>query len=134
MLKAIEKALLLQELELLQFASADHLMQLAEVCHEETCKAGDTLFRSGEPATKLYLLVSGKAAYDGLEGQPLEKTALNLWQCLAGAAHPAICRCLTDGTVLTLATEDLLDLFAGESEFSLALLRYLASKHLGNPA
>jgi CRP-like cAMP-binding protein len=134
MLKAIEKALLLQEFEFLQFASADHLMQLAEMCHEEAYKSGETIFRSGEPAGKLYLLVSGEAAYDGLVEQPFQKTALNLWQYLAGTAHAAICRCLTDCTVLTLAAEELQDLLAGESEFSLALLKYLASKHLGNPA
>ena len=50
MLKAIEKALLLQEFELLRFASADQLMQLAEVSHEEAFRAGDTLLRLDEPA------------------------------------------------------------------------------------
>ena len=109
-------------------------MQLAEMCREATFKAGEGLWRPGEPSEKLYLLVSGEAAFEGRQERLLQKTALNLWQCLAGTGHPAICRCLTDCTVLILSTEELQDLLAGEPEFSLALLKYLARQSLEHPA
>jgi len=134
MLKAIEKALLLQEFELLRFASTDLLMHLAAVSHEEAFRAGETLLRMDEPATRLLLLVLGDAAFEGSEKCLLRKTALNLWPCLAGARQPATCRCVTDCTVLTLAAEDLMDLLSDEPELSLALLRYSARQHLAYPA
>lgn len=132
MLTAIEKALLLHDLDLLRFASVDHLIQLAGMCREEGFKTGDVLFQRGDHVAKIYLLVSGAAAFEGSEGEPLRQTALNLWPCLAGAAQPGTCRCAANCTVLTLAAEDLLDLLAGEPELSLALLKYVAGKHLGD--
>jgi CRP-like cAMP-binding protein len=126
MLKAIEKALLFQEFDLLRFVSADHLMQLAEICQEEAFKAGDTLFQQGEPAGKLYFLVSGRARFEASERQFVRNTVLNIWPCLAGAGHPATCRCVEDCTALTVAAEDLLDLLGSEPELSLALLKHCA--------
>jgi CRP-like cAMP-binding protein len=134
MLKAIERALLLQEFELLRFASADQLMQLAEVCREEMVRAGEVLLRSNEPAARLLLLVLGDAALEGSEDAPLRKTALNLWPCLAGVRQPATCRCVTDCTVLTLAAEELTDLLSDDPELSLAFLKYAAHLHLAGPA
>jgi CRP-like cAMP-binding protein len=134
MLKAIERALLLQEFALLKFATADQLMQLAEACHEEVFRAGEMLLRLDEPATRLLLLVIGDAAFDGSEDAPLRKTALNLWPCLAGARQPATCRCVTDCTVLTLAAEDLTDLLSDDPELSVALLKYAAHLHLAYSA
>ncbi len=132
MLTAIEKALLLHDMDLLRFASVDHLIQLAEMCREETFKAGDILFHQGDQIAKIYLLVSGGAAFEGPEGQQLHQTALNLWPCLAGTTPPWTCRCQDDCTVLTLTADDLLDLLAGEPELSLALLKYTAQKQLGS--
>ena len=134
MLKAIEKALLLQEFEILRFASTDLLMQLAEVSHEEAFRAGETLLCLDEPATRLLLLVLGEAAFEDSDESLLRKTALNLWPCLAGARQPATCRCVTDCTVLTFPAEDLMDLLSDEPELSLALLRYSARQHLAHPA
>jgi CRP-like cAMP-binding protein len=132
MLKTIEKALLLQEIDVLQFASADHLMQLAEAGQEQIFRKGESIVRAGELSWTLYLLLLGCAAAEGGGGDRLEKTAVNLSACLAGAPQTCDYVCLEDCTVLSIGTLDLLDLLAGEPELSLALLKYFASKELPN--
>jgi CRP-like cAMP-binding protein len=128
MLKTIEKALLLQEIDVLRFASADHLIQLAEAGQEQIFRKGDSVVRTGEPSRTLYLLLLGCAASEGVGGCRLEKTAVNLSACLAGAPQTCDYVCLEDCTFLSIGTLDLLDLLAGEPELSLALLKYFASK------
>jgi len=128
MLTAIEKALLLQELDILKFASADHLMQLAEAGREEALRTGESIVRAGEPSRTLYLLLIGRAAKEGAGGGATEKTDINLSACLSGAAQSRNYVCLEDCTLLAMDTSDLLDLLAGEPELSLALLKYFTSK------
>jgi CRP-like cAMP-binding protein len=130
MLKVIEKALLLQEVDALKFVSADHLMQLAEVSREETFKKGEIIAQRGDSPLTIYLLLGGKATLDEDNSLVLEKSALNLCSGLAGVRYPYNCICLEDCTVLAIATGDLMDLMAGEPEFSLAFLKYFASKLL----
>lgn len=127
MLRAIEKALLLQEVDLLRYATADHLMLLAEAGREVSFRKGELIVRAGSPPTTLYLLLRGRAAFDEAGGQALEKTALNFYFCIAGAEHTAGCLCLEDCTALALERPDLLALLAGEPELPLALLKYYAS-------
>ena len=130
MLKTIEKALLLQEIDVLQFASADHLMQLAEAGEEQIYRKGDCIVREGEPSQTFYFLLHGHVATKETSGQSLQKAALNL--CAGLTSTPQECNyiCLDDCTILGIGTTDLLDLLAGEPELSLALLKYFAAKEL----
>jgi CRP-like cAMP-binding protein len=130
MLKTIEKALLLQEIDVLRFASADHLIQLAEAGQEQICRKGDYIVRAGEPSQTLHLLLLGRAGAGEAAGQVLQKTAVNLCACLAGATQDCNYICLEDCTILGIGTSALLDLLAGEPELSLALLKYFASREL----
>jgi hypothetical protein len=133
MLKTIEKALLLQEIDILKFASTDHLMQLAEAGHEEIFKKGAILAPAGEPSLNCYLLLLGCIAPEGAEKPIMQKTAVNLFPCLAGTSPRFGYACLEDCTVLAISTTDLLDLLSGEPELSLALLKYFASKQMQSP-
>jgi hypothetical protein len=133
MLKTIEKALLLQEIDILKFASTDHLIQLAEAGHEEIIKKGTIIAPAGEPSLNCYLLLLGRVAPERAENPILEKTAVNLFSCLAGNSPRYSHVCLEDCTVLTISTTDLLDLLSGEPELSLALLKYFALNQLQSP-
>jgi CRP-like cAMP-binding protein len=130
MLKVIEKALLLQEVDALKFVSADHLMQLAEAGREESYKKGDMIMERGDLPLTIYLLLDGRATLEEDNNLVFEKTALNLCSGLAGVPYTYSCICLEDCTVLAIAEADLVDLMAGEPEFGLALLKYFASKRL----
>ena len=132
MLKVIEKALLLQEINELQFVSADHLMQLAEVGLEEAYKKGDIIAQRGDSPLTIYLLLHGRATLEEDNSLVLEKAALNLCSSLAGVPHTYSCVCLEDCTVLAIDAADLMDLLGGEPELCLALLKYFASKRLAD--
>ena len=132
MLKVIEKALLLHEIDVLQFVSADHLMQLAEVGREEAYKKGDIIAQREDAPLTIYLLLHGRATLEEETSLVFEKAALNLCSGLAGVPDKCSCVCLEDCTVLAIATADLMDLLAGEPELCLALLKYFASKRLGD--
>ncbi|MBP1595541.1 MAG: Cyclic nucleotide-binding domain [Acidobacteria bacterium] len=128
MLNTIEKALLLQELDLLRFASADHLMLLAEAGREVVFRKGDAIYRAGDPPSTFYLLLRGRAAIGGADGPVVEKTALDLRSCLRNVERPAGCICIEDCTALAFETPDLLDLLASEPELSLAMLKHFVSE------
>lgn len=132
MLRVIEKALLLQEIDILQFASADHLMQLAEVGREETYKKGDIIVQREDSPLTIYLLLQGRTMLEEDNSLVFERAALNLCSGLAGAPYKHSCICLEDCTVLAINTADLIDLLAGEPELCLALLKYFASKRLAD--
>lgn len=132
MLKVIEKALLLQEIDMLQFVSADHLMQLAEVGSEETYKKGDIIAQRGDSPLTIFFLLNGRATLDEDNSLVFEKAALNLCSGLAGVPYAYSCICLEDCAVLAIATADLMDLLAGEPELCLALAKYFASKRLAD--
>jgi CRP-like cAMP-binding protein len=131
MLKTVEKALLLQEVDFLRFASADHLMQLAEAGREEIFRNGETIVKAGEASLVFFILLEGSAATRMTGEETIEKTAVNLCACLSGLAQNSSYFCLEDCTLLAIDTSDLLDLIAGEPEFSLALLKYFAARELG---
>jgi len=112
---------------MLRFASADHLMQLAEAGIEQSFAGGDVIVHEGDPSLTFYILLLGTIS-EGKGGRVLEKTAINLNSCLTGSMQPCNYICTEDCTVLSIAAADLLDLLAGEPELSLALLKYFASE------
>lgn len=130
MLKIIEKALLLQEMDVLRFVSADHLIQLAELCQEEAYKKGDIIAQHEDAPSTIYLLMRGRAASESKNEVVYENAALNLCSSLAGLPFTDSCICLEDCTVLAIAAADLTDLLAGDSELCLALLKYFVAKHM----
>jgi CRP-like cAMP-binding protein len=56
----IAKAKLLSQADLFAGLSTDQLTGIAELCQEVTCAEGETLFREGQEAKKLYILLEGK--------------------------------------------------------------------------
>ncbi len=130
MLKVIEKALLLQEIEELRFISADHLMQLAEACRERTYRKDDVITQREDSPALIFLLLQGRATLEEDQRLVFQKAALNLCHSLAGVAWPRSYLCLEDCTVLEVAAADLMDLLLGEPELCLALLKYFAAKRL----
>ena len=132
MLKVIEKALLLQEIDVLEFVSADHLMQLAEAGCENSHKKGDLIEQLLDSPWTVYMLLHGRAALEENPDAVFEKAALNLCASLAGSPNQCRFVCLEECTVLEIAAADLMDLLAGEPEFCMALLKHFASKHLAD--
>lgn len=128
MLTTIERVLLLQDLDLFQFASTEHLAQFAAVCEEAEIPARQTVFRQGERASKLYLLVEGKVRLESKDSQNriAEKTALEFWSFLAEGNFKVTAQTLENCTFLAISFGEVLDLLTAEAEFCWAILRYLS--------
>ena len=56
----IAKAKMLSQADLFAGLSTDQLTGIAELCQEVTCAEGEMLFREGQEAKKLYILLEGK--------------------------------------------------------------------------
>ncbi len=130
MLKVIERALLMQEIEELRFLSADHLMQLAETCRERVYRKDDEITQREDSPVLIFLLLQGRVTLEEERSLVFQKAAFNLCHSLAGVVWERRYLCLEDCTVLEVAAADLMDLLLGEPELCLALLKFFATKHL----
>jgi hypothetical protein len=117
---------------MLQFVSADHLMQLAEVGSEAAYKKGDVNAQHAESPLTIYFLLNGPAMLEEDKNLVFERTALNLCSGLAGIPYAYSCICLEDCILLAIATAGPMDLLTGGPELCQALLKYFALKRLKN--
>jgi hypothetical protein len=117
---------------MLQFVSADHLMQLAKVGSEEAHKKADVIAQRAESPLTICFLLNGRATLEEDQNLVFERTALNLCSGLAGIPYAYSCICLENCLVRAIATADLMDLLTGEPELCQALLKYFALKRLKN--
>lgn len=131
MLTTIEKIFLLQDIEFLSQASADHLALLADLFEEKTIPAGRYLFRAGTPGSTFYLLLEGRVQLErgGVAGEVLERGPVNLWACLSGRPGTVAAKCVTECRLLVMPSEDLIDSLTTEPGLSLAILKYHAQAH-----
>ncbi len=133
MLTTIEKIFMLQEVEFLRQASADHLALLADLFEEQTMPAGRYLFRSGAPCPSFVMLLEGQVELQKTGANPelFERGPVNFWACLSGRPTLLAAKCLTECRILTMPSEDLLDALTTEPGLSLAILKYHALTHGG---
>jgi len=130
-LTTIEKIFMLQDIEFLSQASADHLALLADLFEEQNLPAGRYLFRPGTPCSSFHLLLEGRIELEKAGGatEVIERGPVNFWACLNGRPSAVAGKCLTDCRLLVMPSEDLLDALTTEPGLSLAILKYHASAH-----
>ncbi len=131
MLTTIEKIFILQDIEFLSQASADHLALLADLFEEQTVAAGRYLLRAGAPSSSFHLLLEGRVELQktGVVGEVLERGPVNFWACLSGRPSALAAKCLTECRLLVMRNEDLLDALTTEPGLGLAILKYHAQTH-----
>ncbi|MFB3905571.1 MAG: Crp/Fnr family transcriptional regulator [Acidobacteriota bacterium] len=109
MLTTIEKIFILQDIEFLSQASADHLALLADLFEEQTVAAGRYLFRTGAVCSSFHLLLEGRVEFEknGAAGEALERGPVNFWSCLSGLPSSLAARCVTECRLLVMPSESL---------------------------
>ncbi len=135
MLTVIEKVLLLQDFELFRHASSEHLAQLAAVAKVIDVEKGSILFRKGETARNLLLLLEGAVALEDGDPQqaPVEaRDALDCWSFFAQSPHRYTARTAGSCRLLSVSLDDMVDLLTSEAEFCWALMRQLAVRARGD--
>jgi CRP-like cAMP-binding protein len=128
MMTVIEKVLLLQDLELFRQASSEHLAQLAAVAKVIDVEKDSILFRRGETARNLLLLLEGTVMLeDGTTQSPVQgREALDYWSFFSQNPHRYTARTTGQCRLLSVSLDDMVDLLTSEAEFCWALIRELA--------
>ena len=124
----------LRQLNLLEDVSDDHLQRLAEISRSVDIPEGETIFREGEAATTVYLVVTGRVALEicapGVgckriltvnEGELLSWSPLLDHQQLTATA-----RTLAPTRTIEIAGEDIRDLCEKHPRFGYEFMRCTA--------
>jgi AAA family ATP:ADP antiporter len=127
-LQPIERVLLLQSSPLLQHATGEQLLRLAEIAREVPLAAGTVLFgESANPA--IYGILSGELRVDA-PGQPPttadEGDAVGFYETLAAVSAGVTVTVTKEGTALRIERQELFDLLADNIDLLQGLFSALA--------
>lgn len=128
MLTVIEKVLLLQDFELFRQANSEHLAQLAAVAKVIDVEKDSILFRQGETARNLLLLLEGSVVLEdkGAQAPVHGREILDCWSFFSQNLHRSTARTTEPCRLLSVSLDDMVDLLTSEAEFCWTLLRELA--------
>lgn len=128
MMTVIEKVLLLQDFELFRQASSEHLAQLAAVAKVVEVEKDSILFRQGETARNLLLLLEGTVVLEnGGSQEPVQgRETLDCWSFFSQNPYRYSARTTDQCRLLSVSMDDMVDLLTSEAEFCWALIRELA--------
>lgn len=134
MLTVIEKVLLLQDFDLFHSTYSEHLAQLAAISKLVEVEPESILFRSGDTARNLYLLLEGTAALENPDGtvETVERDGLDVWSFFSESPHRQSARTLTRCRLLSVSLDDMVDLLTSEADFCWAITRRLARRGRGD--
>lgn len=127
----IEKVFLLQQVDLLSDARAEHLALLASVADEINAAPGTVLIRQDEPTEAMYIVIRGavelrRAKEDVLTAE--DGTAFGTWALIDGSPSLVEARVVAPSELLRLSREDFFDLLADHAELARGLLAGLARR------
>ncbi len=134
MLNTIEKVLLLQEVEILQSVSTEYLGHIAVITEEIEFQGGDIIYREGEPANAMYVVINGEVRIHRGDREVLiakPKSVFGVWALFEEEERVVTATCLTDSRILCLEQNDFHDLLADHSEITRSVLGGMAKKLRG---
>jgi AAA family ATP:ADP antiporter len=126
----IEKAFLLQRIDLLQGARSSHLALLASIAEEVEVSSGVTLIRQGEPTDALYVVIRGGVELRGM-GERLRAsagTSFGTWSVVDPGASLLEARTVEPTRLLRITREEFLDLLADNPELAVGMMQGLARR------
>ncbi len=127
----IEKVFLLQQVDLLSDARAEHLALLASVTEEVSVMPGTVLIRQDEPTEAMYIVVRGGVELRRSDEEVLtaeDGTAFGTWALIDGSPSLIEARAVGASELLRLTREDFYDLLADHAELARGLLAGLARR------
>jgi len=124
-LAGIETVLFLQSIDLFRFCTAEQILRLAAISHEQRFMEGDTIFETDDPASVLFCVVQGRVSLESESGSeeigPLETFGVE--EILCGRLRTRGARAGAETLVLAMHAEDFFDLLANNIEIVKALFR-----------
>ncbi len=115
---------------------APQLNSLAEIAQLRGCKAGETLFESGQPGTHFFAVVTGKVRVfrASLSGKEQILSVFTAGESFAevpvfeGKTYPASAQALEDSQLLTIPRRGFVELLRREPELALGVMALLSSR------
>lgn len=124
----------LRQVNVFQNATDEDLQLIAQHAVERSIEEGEFFFFQGDPATYLYILVSGRAKLmqNNPAGQQVNLRTIGEWQIFGalgavrdGATYPASAQALEHSKALALKSEVLRDLMQTRPYLSFELMRLM---------
>jgi len=99
----------------------------------ESARAGDVLFKAGDPAKKMYIIKSGTVRLEGLDKELHSGDLLGEIGIIApDNKRTATAVCATDCEFLTLTSKEVMQLYYVDPGFGWYLIRLVTNRLLGN--
>lgn len=134
MLSIIEKVLLLQEVEILQSVSTEHLGYIAQITDEIEFQKNESIYREGDSADALYVVISGEVLIHRNNQKLLTagpKSAFGIWALFDEDERVVSAASVSSCHLLCLAKEDFHDVLADHSEITRSVLSAMARRLRG---
>ena len=129
-LTALQRAEILRKVEIFSKATVEELFLLAAISSEIQLKAGDTIFREGEIADAIYIVIDGKVELSGSSFKEMlgPYGAVGLYAVLADEPRYATARILENTFALKIGSEDFYDLLSHNGEIVQSLFKLLTER------
>lgn len=131
MLTAVERVLILKGADLLSDVGPRHLLRLANVAREIEIFKGDTIYKEGDPADALYMVVDGQVRLSNGERTMSEVgpgEAFGTWSLVDDSERGHRAECTEDGLTLALHRDEFYDVAAGDLTLLQEVVRALAKR------
>jgi CRP-like cAMP-binding protein len=127
---ALQRAEILRNVEFFSRATVEELFLLAAISCEVQMKAGQEIFREGEIADALYIIIEGKVELAGSTIKEMlgPHDAVGLYAVLAGEARYATAKIREDTYALKIGAQDFYDLLSHNAEIVQSLFKLLTSR------
>ncbi len=127
---ALQRAEILRNVEFFSRATVEELLLLASISCEVQLKAGESIFREGEIADALYIVVEGKVELSGSNFKDVlgPYDAVGLYAVLADEPRYASAQILEDTFALKIGAQDFFDLVSQNMEIVQSLFKLLTQR------
>jgi CRP-like cAMP-binding protein len=135
-LARIETVVVLQSVELLSACSAEQILRISGIVRQSRLPAGDVIYRQGDTAEALYVVVRGSVrVVQGEAGGWLAgpNDTFGATEILSGRLRRGSATAVAETLVLAIDAEDFFDLLANNIEIVKALFRRLLEADPSTP-
>jgi AAA family ATP:ADP antiporter len=130
-LTAIEKALKLQTVDVLQRASTEDLTYVAQIAEEVEVSANETIYREGDAPDALYVVIDGQVRLhsDDVEIDLLQKgEAFGSWALVDEAPRVTAATAIADSALLKVDREEFLELLGDRVDIVPAIFKAIVGR------
>ncbi|MGH7727098.1 MAG: Crp/Fnr family transcriptional regulator [Candidatus Eiseniibacteriota bacterium] len=131
MLTAVERVLILRQIDLLKAAGPRQLLSLAELLREVEVWTGQVIYQEKDAADALYVVVQGRVRLSA-DGRPLSEVgsgeAFGTWALVDDSERGQRAECIEDGLLVALDREEFYEFATGDTLLLRQIIHTLARR------